>query len=119
MDPDASLSGSFANMRLRYLIDSGDWTGEMAGSPVPKSAGPGARLDYAFARAMTEIIQKRVDAARQAIAELETVGREVKDIETKRGDADPTYRGRPDIVILEARALMAEQETDFANAEKL
>jgi Flp pilus assembly protein TadD len=119
MDPDASLSGSLANMRLRYLIDSGDWNGEMATWPIPKNAGPGARLDYAFARAMTEVMQKRGDASRQALAELETVASEVKAIETKRGDADPTYRVRPDILILEARALLAEQEKDFAEAEKL
>jgi tetratricopeptide (TPR) repeat protein len=42
MDPDASLTGAFANMRLRYLLDSGDWTGEIAGSTLPKSAGAGA-----------------------------------------------------------------------------
>ncbi|HSQ23215.1 MAG TPA: hypothetical protein VLN44_02335, partial [Pyrinomonadaceae bacterium] len=50
MDPDASLAGSFANMRLRYLLDTGDWTGEVAGSTLPKTAGAGARLDFAFAR---------------------------------------------------------------------
>ena len=119
MDPDNSLSGSFANMRLRFLIDSGEWKGEMADWPMPKTAGPGARLDHAFARVMSEIMQKRNDAARQALVELESVGREVRDIETKRGDADPTYRVRPNILILEARALLAEQENDFAGAEKL
>ncbi len=118
MDPDASLSGSLANMRLRYLIDSGDWNGDIAGWPTPKSAGAGARLDYAFARALTEITLKRGDTSRQALAELETVGSEVRDIETKRGDADPTYRVRPDILVLEARALLAEENNDFAGAEK-
>lgn len=119
MDPDASLSGSLANMRLRYLIDSGDWNGVIAGWSMPKNAGPGARLDYAYARAITEITQKRGESSRQALAELESVGSEVRGIETKRGDADPTYRVRPDILILEARALMAEQENDLTGAEKL
>ena len=119
MDPDDSLSGSFANMRLRYLIDSGDWKGEMASWPLPKTAGPGARVDFAFARAMSEIRQQHGVAARQALRELEVAGREVSDIETKRGAADPSYRVRPDILILEARALLAEQENDLAGAEKL
>ena len=119
MDPDQSLSGSFANMRLRYLLDTGDWTGEIAGSTLPKVAGPGARLDFAFARAMGEISQGHRAAARQALAELETAGREVADIETKRGDSDPTYRVRPEIFLLEARALLTEQEGDIAGAEKL
>jgi len=119
MDPDQSLSGSFANMRLRYLLDTGDWTGEIAGSTLPKAAGPGARLDFAFARAMGEISQGHRAAARQALAELETVGREVVDIETKRGTSDPTYCVRPEIFQLEARALLTEQQGDIAGAEKL
>jgi len=119
MDPDASLTGGFANMRLRYLLDTGDWTGEIAGWTLPKTAGAGARLDFAFARALGEIIQGHRDAARQALAELETVGREVADIKTKSGDPDPSYRVRPEIFLLEVRALLAEQEGDLAGAEHL
>src|SRR5260370_42429074 len=76
MDPDASLAGSFANMRLRYLLDTGDWTGEIAGWPLPKTAGAGARLDFAFARAMGGIMQGHRDAAPQAPGELEAGGHE-------------------------------------------
>jgi hypothetical protein len=119
MDPDASLIGGFANMRLRYLLDTGDWTGEVVGWTLPKTAGAGARLDFAFARAMGEIMAGRRDAARQALAELEAVGHEVVDIKIKSGDSDPTYRVRPEIFLLEVRALLAEQEGDMAGAERL
>ena len=119
MDPDSSPLSSFANMRLRYLLDTGDWTGEIAGWTVPKSAGAGARLDFAFARAIGEITQGRRDVARQAISDLEAVGREVADIKTKSADPDPSYRVRPEIFLLQARALLAEQEGDFAGAERL
>lgn len=119
MDPDASLTGAFANMRLRYLLDSGDWTGEIANWSLPKSAGAGARLDFAFARTLGEIEQGHRDAARMALAELESVGQEVAAIKTKSGDPDPSYRVRPEIFLLEARALLAEQDGDFAGAERL
>ena len=119
LDPDESLSGSFANMRLRYLLDTGDWTGEVAGWPLPKTAGPGARLDFAFAQAMGEVAQGHLEAARQDLGELEAVGREVADFETKRANPDPSYRLRPGIFLLEARALLAEHEGDLAGAEKL
>jgi tetratricopeptide (TPR) repeat protein len=119
MDPDASLTGAFANMRLRYLLDTGDWTGEIAGWTLPKTANPGARLDFAFARAMGEIKQGHRAAARQALVELEAVGREVIDIKTKSGDSDPSYRVRPEIFLFEAQALLAEQEGDFAGAQRL
>jgi hypothetical protein len=68
---------------------------------------------------MGEIMQGHHDAARQALAELEAVGHEVADIETKRGASDPTYRVRPEILLLEARAQLADQEGDFAGAERL
>jgi tetratricopeptide (TPR) repeat protein len=119
MDPDDNLAGAFANMRLRYLLDTGDWKGEIAVWTPPKSAGPGARLDSAFARAMGEIAQSNRAAARQALTELEAVGRQVIDIKTKSGDPDPSYRVRPEIFLFEVQGLLAEQEEDFAGAERL
>lgn len=119
MDPDESLTGAFANMRLRYLIDTGDWKGEIAGWSLPKTAGPGARLDFAFARALGEVARGRAAEAQQALGELETIGREVADIETKRANPDPSYRVRPAIFLLEAQALLAEREGKLAAAEKL
>jgi tetratricopeptide (TPR) repeat protein len=119
MDPDKSPAASFANMRLRYLIDSGDWNGDVTEWPLPHMAAPGARLDFAFTQALREITQNHRDAARQSLTELEAAAREVKNIETKRADADPTYRVRPDVLLLEARGLWAEKENDLATAEKL
>lgn len=119
MDPDESLSGSFADMRLRYLLETGDWTGEVAGWSLPKAAGPGARLDFAFAQAMGEVAQGHLAAAHKALGELEAVGREVADSEMKRGDSDSSYRVRPRIFLLEARALLGEHESDLVGAEKL
>jgi tetratricopeptide (TPR) repeat protein len=119
MDPDDSLSGSFANMRLRYLVDTGDWQGEVARWPLPKTAGPGGRLDFAFAQALGEIALGHVAAAKEAIGELETIGRNVAEIETTVANTDPSYRVRLEIFLLEARGLLAEHEGDLASAEKL
>jgi len=68
---------------------------------------------------MGEIGQRHGPAAREALSALEAVAHEVTDIETKRGDADPSYRVRPEILLLEARGLLAEQDGDSAGAEKL
>ena len=119
MDPDDSLSGSFANMRLRYLLDSGDWSGDVAGWTLRKTAGAGARLDFAFARVISEINQRHGAAAKEALAALEAVANEVIDIETKRNAADPTDRVRPEIFLLEARGLLAELDGDSSSAERL
>ncbi|MFS8085039.1 MAG: hypothetical protein ACMG6H_05365, partial [Acidobacteriota bacterium] len=111
-------SGAYANMRLRYLLDTDDWRGEIAGWTLPKNAGPGARLDFAFAQALGEIEQGNPATARQALSDLEGISREVAAIETKRANPDPSYRIRPEILLLEARALLAEHDGDLAGAEK-
>jgi hypothetical protein len=119
MDPDDSQVGSFANMRLRYLLDSGDWSGEVAAWSLPKHAPPGARLDQAFALVLGDIAQGHAAASVQDLRELEAVSREAISIQTGRGDPDPTYRVRPEILVLEARGLLAEHDKDLAGAEKL
>ena len=119
MDPDSTLGGSFASMRLGYLIESGDWQGEVASWPLPPVAGPGARLDFAFARALAAISGGEPGETRLAMADLETVGREVVAIEVAKNDPDPTYRVRPEIFRLEAEGLLAEKRSDFTGAEKL
>ncbi|MDQ1349131.1 MAG: hypothetical protein QG573_2509 [Acidobacteriota bacterium] len=118
MDPDSTLGGSFASMRLGYLIESGDWQGEAASWPLPPVAGPGVRLDFAFARALAAIAQGKPDETRLAMADLETVGREVVAIEVAKNEPDPTYRVRPEIFRLEAEGLLAEKRGDLAAAEK-
>jgi tetratricopeptide (TPR) repeat protein len=119
MDSDSTVSSAFANMRLRYLIDTQDWKGEVASWSLPKTAGPGARLDFAFARVLSELERGHVPEARQALSELEANSREVVAFEVKSGNPDPSYRIRPGIFLLEARALVAEHEGDLAEAEKL
>jgi hypothetical protein len=119
MDPDASIATSYANMRLRYLLDSGDWSGDVAGWALPANAGPAAQLDFAFANALKEIAQGHAAAARAAIGQLDAVAHTVIERETQHNDPDPTYRVRPEILLTEAQGLMAEQEHQLADAEKL
>ena len=99
MDPDDSATGSFANMRLRYLLETGDWSGEIASWPLPTNAGPGAQLDFAFARALGEIAHGHIAAAQNAVVELKAAARAVVALETKRNDPDPTNRVRPEILL--------------------
>ena len=119
MDPDDSVTGSFANMRLRYLLETEDWSGDVAGWTVPANAGLGAQLDFAFARALGEISRRNTAAAREAVAKLEIISHAVIDFEGKRNDSDPTDRIRPEILLDEAKGLMAEQEHDLPTAERL
>jgi tetratricopeptide (TPR) repeat protein len=119
MDPDASVTSSFADMRLRYLLETADWSGEVAGWGLPVNAGPGAQLDFAFAHTLGEISQGHLTAARSALAELQAIASSVVAIETKRNDPDPTARVRPRILVDEAQGLVEEKENHLAKAEGL
>ncbi len=119
MDADDSLGGSFANMRLGYLLESGDTQGAVAGWALPPVARPGARLDFAFARAVEAVAHGTPQETRLALADLDAVSREVVAVETARDDPNPTDRVRPEIFRLEAQALFAEKKNDLPGAEKL
>jgi tetratricopeptide (TPR) repeat protein len=119
LDPDRSGPGSFANMRLRFLLDTGEWQSEVTQWIAPTNIGPGGRLDYALADAFSQIALGRKPEARTAVSGLETVSREVIELATKQANPDPTDRVRPEIVLLEARGLLAELEGDVVSAEKL
>ena len=119
VDPDHSPTGSFAGMQLRYLLDTQQWGSQVAALSLPATAGPGARLDAAFAHTLGEIAQGHAAAARASFGVLESAAREVIAFETKRAESDATYRVRPDVMLLEAQGLMAELDKDIAGAEKL
>jgi tetratricopeptide (TPR) repeat protein len=118
LDPDDSLAGSYASMRLRYLLDSGEWGSDVASQPLPGGAGLGAHLDFAFAKVLGAIELGQLDEARAALAGLEAAGSAVAEFETQQ-DPDPTYRVRPEIMVLEARGLLAERAGDAPGAEKV
>jgi len=118
-DPDTSVVASYANMRLRYLIDAGNWPDEMASWKLPQTAGAGARLNYEFARFLEELRQGRRAQAVQALTDLEPAAKAVVDLETKNAGPDPTFRVRPQILLMEAEALLAELDGDQAKAETL
>jgi tetratricopeptide (TPR) repeat protein len=71
VDPDASAIGSFAAMRTRYLLDTEEWTGEVAGWILP-AAGVAPRAEVAFQFAAGYLASKTGRKA-DAVAALERV----------------------------------------------
>jgi hypothetical protein len=118
LDPDNSLVGSYADMRLRYLIDTGGWPDEMASWTLPANAGAGARLDFHFARVLNAVMRGDHSQAEAGLKDMEIAAKSVVDIQSKSGDPDPTYRVRPEIFLLEARGLISELNKSYAEAEK-
>jgi imidazolonepropionase-like amidohydrolase len=71
LDPDDSLVGSFASMRARYLIDTGDWNGEVAGWTIDAPGQVNARLTTAFVDGLGAAAMGRSQAARDDLRRLQ------------------------------------------------
>ena len=65
-----SLAGGYAQMWLRYLIDSDDWSGEVARWPVPSGANAAVKLTFDFANGYGAVHRGDLKAAREALAAL-------------------------------------------------
>jgi tetratricopeptide (TPR) repeat protein len=118
-DPDDNVTASYSNMRLRFLVDAGTWPAEMSDWTLPSSVGTRAKLDFEFARFLNELNLQHQAQASEIFKELEAIGKEVVDIETKKANPDPSYRVRPEILVLEAKAMLLESDKNFVEAEQM
>ena len=80
LDPDRSSLGSLVAMWSRYLIDTEEWSGEVAGWTIDPGARPGIRLGYAFARGFAaarrgDLATARAERVRLLAAKAELDGK--------------------------------------------
>ena len=61
------LLSAYAQMRLRYLLDSGNWSGEVAQWRMPEGADAGTRLSFLFAQGYGAIERHDVKGAHEAL----------------------------------------------------
>jgi len=62
--------GAYAQMRLRYLIDSDDWNGEVAHWATPDGLDAGTKLTFTFADGYGAIKRNDLKAAKDALAAM-------------------------------------------------
>jgi tetratricopeptide (TPR) repeat protein len=101
-DPDASAVGSLLYMRLRYLLDGGAWSEEVAAEV--EAPTPGTRLTAEFTRGWVALDRNDVAAARAARDRLgETRAALAADLERH-------WQERAEILVLELAARIALAE---------
>jgi len=98
VDPDNTLIGSLIQMRTRFLLDTDDWTGDVAGWTLTASLAPAMRVSLAFTDGYGAWRRGDLDAARSA---LETLAR-------ARNALGPAVRTPTDAFAV--RAAILEQE---------
>jgi len=70
LDPDSSLAGSFAAMRLRYLIDTEDWSSDVVSLTVDPGAQQRIRIALEFGTGYAAARGGRHEQAVAALARL-------------------------------------------------
>ncbi|HEV7671027.1 MAG TPA: hypothetical protein VGS22_21125 [Thermoanaerobaculia bacterium] len=109
-DPDRSSLGSYVAMWTRYLIDSEDFGGEIAGWMIDPGPRPATRLGLAFARGFAAARRGDLVAAKAELAKLEAARAE---LDAKLAIDKPTDRSpqqRTEVLALELAGAIAVAE---------
>lgn len=105
------LIAGYSQMRLRYLIDSGDWKGEVARWPVPEGADAGARLTFTFGAGYGAVRRGDLQAAHAALEAMAST--KTKDAARGVGTGAATaadYDGRAAILQQELQVMISAAE---------
>jgi hypothetical protein len=115
LDPDDSALGSLVMMWSRYLIDTRDWNGEVAGWPLPVEDAPASAATVAFTAGYAAAQSEKLEAAREQKARFDAAARAVaQQIHAKREKSpqDAQYRERLHVLGLELQAAIARAGGD-------
>ena len=116
-DPDAY---SFVTMWSRYLLDSRQFTGEVARWTVDPGPAPAPRLSYWFTRGFAAARRGAPDSARRSLLEYERAARELRAVIDGAGATpspdDREFLSRVEVLRLELAGLVAGLAGDRAAA---
>ena len=110
-----SLS-SFADMRSRYVLDSGDWAGGVMSIEVDFSENDGAALTDAFLRGYIAAQLGDVGAAAEALRELQRLRPGVESWMAERGFTEEMYVRRPGILELQLKGMLDWLKENYTGA---
>jgi tetratricopeptide (TPR) repeat protein len=96
-----AAGGASAGMRTRYLIDTEEWTGEIASLTV-KAGPPASAFTLAFTEAFGAVRRGDLTAARSAFAKMQEARKTIEAAAAKT--ADPAHAGMPGMAMPAAGA---------------
>ena len=110
-----SLS-SYADMRSRYVLDSGDWTGDVMSIEVDFSENDGAALTDTFLQGYVAAQLGDLRGIRRALQELRRLRPAVEAGMAERGFTEEMYVRRPQILELQLEGMLAWVEENYTDA---
>lgn len=97
----ATGGASFIGMRARFVIDTEEWSGEIA-SLAASPTQPGQAFTYAFTNAFADVRRGDLTAARAALAKMQEARTLIEGAAAKA--ADPAHAGMPGMTMPAADA---------------
>ena len=90
-DPDNTLIGSFTAMRARYLIDTQEWTGDVAGLSIAAGTRRAGQITMEFVNGLSALQRGQPERAGEALERLKSA-RTAMNAEPDKATGDESYR---------------------------
>jgi len=118
LDPDNIPAASYIQMWSRYLVDTGDWNGDLASEDIPLGSLAGAKLTRAFVRALRAANGSDPQALQTALAAVQRAREDLNAVLAARDGGRDRYRQRAAVLEQEISGLaaLAEKKRDDAVA---
>jgi tetratricopeptide (TPR) repeat protein len=110
LDPDNIPAGSYIQMWSRYLIDTGDWSSDVAKEDIPLGNLAGAAFTRAFVRALRVANGSDPTSLGHALEAVQQAREALNTVLAARRDGADQYRRRAEVLEQEIRALVALAE---------
>jgi tetratricopeptide (TPR) repeat protein len=118
--PDQGVLGYYAQMRSRFILDSGQWDGDVVHWAVPAGADTGTQLTFAFANGFAAVRRGDLQTAREDLAKVNELGNRVqgRGISATGAAPESAYTERATILSTQLQALLDQSagNTDQAVA---
>lgn len=113
LDPDNSLVGSVVQMWLRYLVESGDWDGEIADWTFRLGDAFDPNLNFTFVQAIRAARASLPSDAQEQLAQFQRLRDELSRLVRNQDEPAPT-----DLMYLERLQIMEQQLLAMIEAAK-
>jgi tetratricopeptide (TPR) repeat protein len=111
VDPDASSAGSFVVMRTTYLVDTGDWNGEVSRWTVDLGGALVPEFNQAYGMGLAAAERNDLTAARKSLGAMDAISPKLPALFDRAGmtPEDP-YRAVPQIERDQIEAVILSRE---------
>ena len=117
VDADNTAAGSFTQMRAHYLIETQNWSGEVASWKLPSGASAWTQLMFEYTDALAAFHRSDAAAARTLLAQMQSLGPQLNaDLDREKYSADNWMRKVAGILMDQIQGLVFSRDKEWDKA---